>query len=164
MTLQTQPIVDDLPAGLPSELLTRRPDLLAAEHKLIASNYDIGAARAAFFPRISLTGFAGLASSALGSLFSGAFWSFSPDLSVPLFTGGLNQANLDAAQVRKRIEIARYERAIQVAFREVADGLASRASLEEQLEAVAARVAAEEKRYGVDLYKALGGGWSLAGR
>jgi multidrug efflux system outer membrane protein len=149
LPLASQPIVADLPAGLPSELLARRPDVLAAEHELEAASYDIGAARAAFFPRISLTGFAGLASTALSSLFSGGVWSFSPDLSLPLFTGGRNQANLDAAEVRQRIEVARYQRAIQVAFREVADGLASRAGLEEQLEAVTARVAAEEKRFAI---------------
>lgn len=147
--LETQPIIADVPAGLPSELLARRPDILAAEHTLKSANADIGAARAAFFPTISLTGFAGFASTALSSLFSGdgAAWSFSPQLSVPLFTAGRNQANLDVAHVRKRIEIARYEKAIQVAFREVADALAGRATLTEQLEAVTARVTAEQKRF-----------------
>jgi multidrug efflux system outer membrane protein len=134
-----------------SELLVRRPDVLAAEHALKAANANIGAARAAFFPSISLTGFAGLASTALSSLFTGgaAFWSFTPQVTVPIFTGGKLEAGLDAAQVRKRIEIARYERTIQVAFREVADALESRAALEAELEAQVARVAAEQRRYDI---------------
>jgi outer membrane protein, multidrug efflux system len=149
--LEEQTVLDDIPAGLPSDLLTRRPDILAAEHELKRAHYDIGSARAAFFPTISLTAFAGLASTALSSLFSGdaAIWSFTPRVDMPLFTGGRNRANLDAAKVAKRIELARYERAIQVAFREVADALDSRAGLAEELEAVTARVAAEEKRFEV---------------
>lgn len=147
--LAEQRLLEEIPAGLPSDLLARRPDILAAEHSLKSANYDIGAARAAFFPTISLTGFLGLASSSLGSLFAGdaARWSFQPSLTVPLFTAGRNQANLDVAKVRKRIEIARYEKAIQTAFREVADALAGRATLAEQLEAVTVRVTAEQKRY-----------------
>lgn len=147
--LESTGVVTELAAGVPSDLLLRRPDILAAEHVLRAANANIGAARAAFFPQISLTGFAGFASDALSSLFSGAVWSFTPSVSVPIFTGGRNEANLDAAHVRKRIEIAHYERAIQVAFREVADALAGRATLAEQLEATTARVAAEQKRYDI---------------
>ena len=147
--LEAQVIVADIPAGLPSDLLQRRPDIIAAEHLLLAANADIGAARAAFFPSISLTGFAGLVSTALSNLFTaGAFaWSVAPQLSVPLFNGDRNQANLDIAVVRKRIEVARYERAIQAAFREVADALVARQTYDAQLEAQMARAAAEQKRY-----------------
>lgn len=146
--LETEAVVADLPGGVPSEVLLRRPDILAAEHTLRSANANIGAARAAFFPTISLTGFAGLASSALSSLVTGGLaWSFAPQLSVPLFTGGRNVANLDVAKVRKRIEVVRYEQAIQVAFREVADALVARAAFDEQLEAQVARVAAEQKRF-----------------
>lgn len=146
--LETAAVVADLPAGVPSEVLLRRPDILGAEHRLRAANANIGAARAAFFPTISLTGFAGFASTALSSLFTGGLvWSFAPQLSVPLFTGGRNEANLDVAKVRKKIEVARYEQAIQTAFREVADALVARQMFDEQLEAQAARVVAEQKRY-----------------
>lgn len=146
--LATQAMVAELAPGIPSEVLLRRPDVLAAEHALRAANANIGAARAAFFPTISLTGFAGFASTALASLFSGGLaWTFTPQVSVPLFTGGRNTANLDVAKVRKRIEVARYERAIQVAFREVADALAARATFEEQLAAQQARVDAEQVRF-----------------
>lgn len=146
--LASQAIIADISAGVPSEVLLRRPDVLAAEHELRAANANIGAARAAFFPTISLTGFAGFASTALSSLFTGGLaWSFSPQLTLPLFTGGRNTANLDAAHVRKQIEVARYERAIQVAFREVADALVARAALDDQLEAQAARATAEQSRF-----------------
>jgi multidrug efflux system outer membrane protein len=147
--LASQAMIVDLAPGIPSHVLLRRPDVLAAEHALRAANANIGVARAAFFPTISLTGFAGLASVALGGLFTGnaVGWSFSPQVTAPLFTGGRNAANLDVANVRKRIEIARYERAIQVAFREVADALAARSAFEEQLAAQTARVEAEQARY-----------------
>ncbi|HEY5937086.1 MAG TPA: efflux transporter outer membrane subunit [Kofleriaceae bacterium] len=149
LALDAQGIVADVPAGVSSSVLLRRPDVLAAEHTLKGANYNIGIARAAFLPTISLTGLAGFASTALANLFTaGAFgWSFTPQLSVPLFTGGRNTANLDAAKVRKRIEVARYEKAIQVAFREVADALLARQSFETQLEAQTARATAEQKRY-----------------
>jgi multidrug efflux system outer membrane protein len=141
-------VIADLPAGVSSEVLLRRPDVLAAEHTLRSANANIGAARAAFFPTISLTGFAGLSSAALTGLFSGGFaWTFAPQVTVPLFTGGKNEANLDLAHVRKKIEVARYERTIQVAFREVADGLVSRAFFDEQVAADQARVDADLKRY-----------------
>ena len=146
--LDSQSIVADLTPGIPSKVLLRRPDVLAAEHALRGANANIGAARAAFFPTISLTGFAGLASTALSNLLGGGLaWTFSPELSVPLFTGGRNSANLDVAKVRKRIEVARYEQAIQIAFREVADALAARASFDEQLAAQIARAEAEQQRY-----------------
>jgi multidrug efflux system outer membrane protein len=146
--LESQAIVAELGAGVSSEILLRRPDVLAAVLALQAANANVGAARAAFFPTISLTAFAGFASSALASLFTAgaATWTFAPQLSVPLFTGGRNAANLDVAKVRTRIEVARYEQAIQVAFREVADALVARKYLDEQLAAVVARVDAEEKR------------------
>lgn len=142
-------VIAELGAGVPSTVLVRRPDVLAAEHVLRAANANIGAARAAFLPSISLTGFAGLASTALTGLFGGAGfgWSFTPQISVPLFDGGRNRAALDVAKLRTRIEVARYERTIQVAFREVADALAARATFETQLEAQTARVAAEQARY-----------------
>ncbi|MFC4308837.1 AdeC/AdeK/OprM family multidrug efflux complex outer membrane factor [Steroidobacter flavus] len=129
--------VADLPAGLPSDLLTRRPDILQAEHELKAANFNIGAARAAFYPRITLTGSAGSSSTDLDGLFadgSGA-WSFVPQISIPLFAGGANRANLDAAHVSRQIEVAQYEQAIQTAFREVADALAERNTLGDQLSA-----------------------------
>jgi multidrug efflux system outer membrane protein len=149
--LEAQAIVADLPAGLSSELLTRRPDILAAEHSLKSANANIGAARAAFFPQISLTAFAGLASAALSDLFTGgAFrWSVAPQASVPIFTGGRNAANLDVAKIRKRIEIVRYEQAIENAFREVADALVARATYDQQLEAQVARAKAEQARYDI---------------
>ncbi|WP_242338280.1 MULTISPECIES: AdeC/AdeK/OprM family multidrug efflux complex outer membrane factor [Anaeromyxobacter] len=149
--LEAAPLLADLPPGLPSELLQRRPDILGAEHALRAANASIGAARAAFFPSITLTAFGGTASGELSGLFGAGsgLWSFTPQLTLPLFTGGRNRANLDAAEVRKSIEVARYEKAIQVAFREVADALAARASLDDQLAAQTARVEAEQRRYAI---------------
>jgi multidrug efflux system outer membrane protein len=129
--------IADLPPGLPSDLLQRRPDILQAEHELKAANFNIGAARAAFFPRITLTGSAGSSSAALSGLFeagSGA-WSFAPQVTLPLFAGGANRANLDAARIGREIDIAQYERAIQSAFREVADALAERSTVGDQLTA-----------------------------
>ncbi|HXM80489.1 MAG TPA: efflux transporter outer membrane subunit [Burkholderiales bacterium] len=132
-------ILADIPAGLPSDLLTRRPDILQAEAVLRAENANIGAARAAFFPRISLTGSLGTASSTLGGLFGGGSqaWSFLPSITVPIFEGGALRANLDVAKIQKDIGIAQYEKAIQTAFREVADGLAARGTYDEQLAAQA---------------------------
>lgn len=156
--LESQAIVAELGAGIASEILLRRPDVLAAEHALIAANANIGAARAAFFPTISLTGFAGFASASLAALFSGGLaWTFAPAISVPLFTGGANEGNLDLAKVRKRIEVARYERAIQVAFREVADALVARKYFDEQLAAQEARAAAEQKRFDISEQRYRGG-------
>lgn len=127
----------DLPGGLPSDLLLRRPDIRQAEQLLIASNANIGAARAAFFPRISLTASAGSASSELsGLLKNGSWgWTLAPQLVLPIFDGGRNQANLDAARTGREIAVAQYEKSIQSAFREVADALASRATLAQQLQA-----------------------------
>lgn len=147
--LGSQRFLSDLSPGLPSDLLQRRPDILAAEHQLKAANANIGAARAAFFPKITLTGSAGTASAQLGDLFApgSAAWSYSPQITLPIFDAGNNLANLKAANVGKRIEIAQYEKSIQSAFREVADALAARATLEAEIQAEEALVKAEEKRY-----------------
>lgn len=146
--LSEQNIVTDIPAGVPSSLLTRRPDIRASEQRLQAANANIGAARAAFFPRISLTGSIGTASDALSGLFEAGSrsWSFAPQLVLPIFDAGRNSANLSLAQTRNNIAIAEYEKAIQVAFREVADALVARASLEEQIEAQRAVQDAQSER------------------
>ena len=140
LPLAAQQGMADPPAGLPSDLLARRPDVRSAEQQLKAANANIGAARAAFFPRISLTASAGTASTELSGLFkSGSFaLTGAASLLQPIFDAGRNQANLDVAKVGKDIAIAQYERAIQTAFREVADALAGRATLGEQLRAQAA--------------------------
>ena len=144
--LGSQQKVVDLPAGLPSELLTRRPDVRAAEQLLLAANANIGAARAAFFPRISLTASAGTASTELGNLFQSGTFAFTGVVTLlqPIFDAGRNQANLDLARVNRDIAVAQYEKAIQTAFREVADALAGRATLGEQLRAQAALVDAAQ--------------------
>lgn len=126
-----------LAEGLPSDLLVARPDILAAEERLRAARANIGAARAAFFPTISLTGALGFASTALGNLFDGdSFnWSIGPTLGLPIFDGGRTRANLTVAQARENIQVATYERTVQGAFREVADALAGRRWLAEQVAA-----------------------------
>ena len=146
LPLAEQQVSTELPAGLPSELLTRRPDVRSAEQQLLAANANIGAARAAFFPRISLTASAGTASSELGNLFkSGTFaLTGTATLLQPIFDAGRNQANLDVAKVNKDIAIAQYEKAIQTAFREVSDSLAGRATLGEQLRAQTAQTNAAQ--------------------
>ena len=162
--LDAQALLADLPAGVPSDVLLRRPDILAAEHGLMSASAVIGAARAAFFPSISLTAFGGTSSAELSGLFGGGSgaWSFTPTIRLPIFQGGALRASLDAAEVRRSIQVAQYERAIHVAFREVADALVARTALEEQLEAQRARVDAEQRcrydlsdlryRKGVDSY------------
>lgn len=147
--IDAQTFSKELPAGLPADLLTRRPDIRAAEHSLQAANADIGAARAAFFPSISLTGFYGNASDDLSALFQGGHtaWSFTPQVRIPIFNGGGNVANLNLANTRKRIEIARYERSIQVAFREVADALVARSTFVDQIRAQEALTKASESSY-----------------
>lgn len=148
-TLPDDVVPRALPAGLPSDLLVRRPDIRAAEHQLKGANAYIGAARAAFFPTISLTGSAGTASSSLGGLFdagSGA-WSFMPSISAPIFAGGSLQAGLDVAQVRKSIEIATYEQTIQTAFREVSDALAGQGTLQTQIVAQQQLVDSYQRAY-----------------
>lgn len=205
--IASQPLSDNLlsevPAGLPSDLLQRRPDIIQAEYNLKAANANIGAARAAFFPSISLTASAGTASPTLGGLFKGGSgtWSFAPQINIPIFNAGSLRASLDYSKIQKEINVANYEKAIQTGFQEVSDGLASRETYKQQLEAQRGFVAANqdyyrlaERRYriGVDsnltfldaqrqlfsaqqslitdrlaqltsevnLYKALGGGWS----
>ena len=141
--------IPDVPAGLPSDLLAERPDIRAAEQQLIGANANIGAARAAFFPTISLTGSAGTASASLDGLFDSGSraWSFLPQITLPIFRGGALRANLDVAHVQKRIEIANYEKSIQAAFAEVADGLAGKRTLDEQIRAEQLLVAASQKAY-----------------
>ncbi|MBW8314334.1 MAG: efflux transporter outer membrane subunit, partial [Hydrogenophaga sp.] len=145
----TQPLFRDLPAGLPSDLLTRRPDIRQAEQALIAANANIGAARAAFFPRISLTASVGSASSELSGLFKDGSWGFSlaPQALLPIFDAGRNRAGLESAKVGRELAVAQYEKAIQTAFREVADALAGRATLGEQLRAQQAQATAEAERF-----------------
>jgi multidrug efflux system outer membrane protein len=147
-SLQEQNIVTDIPPGLPSDLLTRRPDIRAAEHRLRAANANIGAARAAFFPRISLTGSVGSASNELSGLFEGGSrsWTFLPQLVMPIFDAGRNSANLNLAEARKNIAVAEYEKTIQTAFREVADALVARAAVDEQIAAQQAVVDAQAER------------------
>jgi len=139
----------ELPVGLPSEILYQRPDVRQAEFALQSANANIGAARAAFFPRISLTGTVGSGSAELSALFTGgnATWSFVPQITLPIFTWGQNKANLDLAEVRKNIAVAQYEQAIQAAFRETSDALVSRQTLQEQLQAQARQLEAEQVRY-----------------
>jgi multidrug efflux system outer membrane protein len=141
-------IVTEIPAGLPSDLLTRRPDIRAAEQQLLAANANIGAARAAFFPRISLTAGIGSASDELSGLFASGSqsWSFVPQLFQPIFDAGRNRATLDLARARDNTAVADYERTIQVAFREVADTLVARGTLDEQVEAQRAVQVAQAER------------------
>lgn len=133
--LMNQPMMAALAAGTPSDLLMNRPDIIQAEHDLRAANADVGAARAAFFPRISLTSAFGFASVALGNLFASnnQSWSFAPAITLPIFRGGELRGNLDLARLRKSVAVATYEKAVQVAFREVADGLAATATYGSQL-------------------------------
>lgn len=139
----------DVPAGLASSVLLERPDILAAEHALIAANANIGAARAAFFPSLTLTASGGLASTALLALFTGpaAVFTLAPALSVPLFRGGANRANLAYTEAEKAAMVAAYEGAIQAGFREVSDALATRASMGEQLAAQVALATAATKSF-----------------
>ncbi|NNB05538.1 efflux transporter outer membrane subunit [Pseudomonas fragi] len=196
-------VMAEIPAGLPANLLQQRPDIQAAEHQLLAANANIGAARSAFFPRITLTAGAGTASSQLSGLFNSGSetWSFIPQIHLPIFTGGRLKASLDYAKIQKDIGVANYEQTIQVSFREVSDGLAAMGTWGEQLKSQQDLVRATDEytqmalqRYeeGVDnymtlldaqrqllsarqqllnghlaklsaqiqLYKALGGGWT----
>jgi multidrug efflux system outer membrane protein len=139
----------DLPAGLPSDLLASRPDIRAAEQQLVAANADIGAARANYFPRISLTGSAGSASKELSGLFkSGSFgWTFAPQAILPLFDFGARRAGLESAKAGRDIAVAQYEKSIQTAFREVADALAGQATFSEQLRAQRATAESEAERF-----------------
>ncbi|MBB4859399.1 multidrug efflux system outer membrane protein [Novosphingobium chloroacetimidivorans] len=154
---------DSLPSDLSSTVLLKRPDVLQAEHQLIAENANIGAARAAFFPQISLTGTLGTIGTALGGLFSSGSYTYtgSPAIGLPIFDGGRNRANLDYARASQQVAVATYERTIQTAFREVADALAQRGTIVEQVGAqtrraeaarVAARLSDARYRAGVDSF------------
>jgi multidrug efflux system outer membrane protein len=156
-------VLTDITPGLPSEVLQRRPDVLQAENQLKAANANIGAARAAFFPRITLTTSIGTASDELSGLFKAgsAAWSFAPKITLPIFDAGSNLANLDAATADRNIYLAQYEKAIQSAFREVADALAQRGTIGDQVDAQQSLVHASteserlsEARYtrGIDSY------------
>jgi len=138
-----------IPAGLPSDLLQRRPDIQEAEHLLKAANANIGAARAAFFPSISLTANAGTLSSDMDGLFKGGSgtWLFQPQINLPIFTAGSLRASLDYSKIQKDINVAQYEKTIQTAFQEVSDGLAARKTFEEQLQAQRDLVAANQDYY-----------------
>ena len=145
--LDAQPVLTQLPAGVPSDLLARRPDILQAEQALVAANADIGAARAAFFPRLSLTAQLGFASPEVGDLFRGSArsWSFAPQVTQPLFQGGQLRAELRLSQIRSEVAVVQYEQAIQGAFREVRDGLAGSQTYAQQI-AAQQRVAASAER------------------
>ncbi|AKQ60403.1 efflux transporter outer membrane subunit [Bordetella hinzii] len=146
--LDDDALMRELPAGLPSDLLTNRPDIVAAEHQLRASNANIGAARAASLPQITLTGAFGTASSQLDGLFdSGSLaWNFAPSINLPIFDAGRRQANLELAQARQQQAVAQYEKSIQTAFREVADALSARYWLAEQVKVLRATVDAQAER------------------
>lgn len=148
-SLANQQLIEDLPAGLPADLLTRRPDVRAAEHLLQAANANIGIARAAFFPSVKLTAFGGTASAELSGLFDkgSGMWRFAPSITLPIFAAGRNKAQLNVAWVEQRIEIAQYEKAIQTAFREVADALAVRGLIDTQIAAQEDRATAAQRRY-----------------
>ncbi|MCE5247157.1 efflux transporter outer membrane subunit, partial [bacterium] len=138
------PATKDVSAGLPSEVLERRPDIMQAERTLRAADANIGVARAAFFPRIALTANAGVASADLSNLFKGGTgaWTFAPQATLPIFGAGRLKGNLAAAKAERGIALAQYERAIQGAFREVADALALRGTVDERIAAQEALVAA----------------------
>jgi outer membrane protein, multidrug efflux system len=148
-TLDTVASFPDVPAGLPSSLLERRPDITEAEHALLAANANIGAARAAFFPTILLTGSGGTAAPSVTSLFSPgtAAWTLAPQVTVPIFDAGRNSANLAMAKAQKREEIDRYEKSIQTAFREVADALAGKGTYAAQQQAQTELVASSVRDY-----------------
>ncbi|MBP8126848.1 MAG: efflux transporter outer membrane subunit [Aeromonadaceae bacterium] len=138
-----------IPVGAPSSLLQQRPDILAAEHSLKAANANIGAARAAFFPTITLTATAGTASNELGHLFDGGTgtWSFIPQLNLPLFDGGKRVADLDVAEVSEKQAVATYEKSIQTAFKEVADTLGTQEYYQQQWEAQQELVKANQRYF-----------------
>jgi multidrug efflux system outer membrane protein len=141
-------ILIELSPGLPSDLLINRPDIFAAEHQLKAAHANIGAARAAFFPRIALTGSLGTASAELSGLFgTGSLaWRFSPSISLPIFDGGRNRNNLDLAEVRRNLAVANYEKTVQSAFRDVSDALSARHWLSEQVGIAQAALSAQTER------------------
>lgn len=164
LEVASQNWIADVPVGLSSEILLSRPDVLEAEHNLKASNANIGIARAAYFPSITLTSKGGVGSSTLSGLFSGGtstIWSFVPNISLPLFDAGERDANLDYAKAKRDGYVATYEATIQTAFSEVASALARRATIYEQYSAQEALVEANQQSYtlydaryqkGVDTY------------
>jgi len=153
--LDTEGLVAGVPAGLPSDLLAQRPDILSAEHSLRAANANIGAARAAFFPSVELTASGGTTSSTLNGLFKSGSgtWSFTPTITLPIFTGGQNLANLDLAHIETNVAVAQYELTIQTAFREVADALSARGTYLDQREAQSALVDADAEAYRLSLMR-----------
>ncbi len=157
--LDQEKLLTDLPTGLPSIILAQRPDILAAEHNLIAANANIGAARAAFFPSILLTGSYGTASTQLSGLFQqgSTAWTFSPQISLPIFAGGANVASLDLAKVQKNILIVQYQQSIQNAVREVSDALAGLATLDSQVAADTALVASSSESFRLSNMRYTGG-------
>ena len=148
LPLDQQPVLTRLPVGLPSDLLLQRPDLMQAEQLLVAAHADIGAARAAFYPSITLTASFGVASSSLSGLFDAGsrVWRFAPQITQPLFQVGRLQGELRLAELRKSEALAQFERSIQIAFREVADALAGSATYADQLAAQSRAVASAERR------------------
>ena len=142
-------LLEEIPPGVPSELLLQRPDILQTEHTLKAANANIGAARAAFFPSISLTASVGTSSLEFEKLFGSGtgLWSFSPQITLPIFTGGQNLATLDSAKVSTRIDVANYQNAIQTAFREVSDALAATRSYRQQIDEQTLLIAAQQRRF-----------------
>ncbi len=150
--LESGDYMADLPVGLSSDLIERRPDILEAEDQLKASNANIGIVRSAFFPSLTLTASDGTASVQFKKLFTTGTnaWSFAPQISLPLFNQSTNWANLDAADVAKKIQIAQYEKAIQVAFSEVSDALAARDTLNDQIKAQQSLVQAQQERYDLE--------------
>ena len=158
-SLADQNIMADVPAGLPSDLLTRRPDIMEAEANLKSANADIGAARAAFFPQISLTSFGGSISASLGTLLKPgmAAWSFAPSITLPIFDGGANIAGLHEVQANQKIAVAKYEKAIQNAFTEVANGIAGRGTYDAQIEAQGRATNASQRQLDLSTLRYKGG-------
>ena len=158
--LAQQPLPDQIPAGLPSDLLLRRPDVRAAEAQLMASHANIGAARAAYFPTISLTAALGLQSTQLDDLFSAGLsktWKFAPQVAGPIFNAGRVRAGVQVARAREQAALATYEQSVQNAFREVDDALVSVAKLREQLGADEANAQAERERFKLSRLRYEGG-------
>jgi len=157
ITINDIEIAENLLSFIASEELLSRPDIKQAEHNLKSANANIGAARAAFFPSITLTGSYGYGTNNLSNLFSSKSWSFTPQINLPIFTGGRNSANLDMANIRKKIEIASYEKAIQTAFRESLDQIAQRQSVSNQLKSYNKILEAKKKSYDISIARHLEG-------
>ncbi|WP_300667276.1 efflux transporter outer membrane subunit [Desulfoluna sp.] len=152
--LDESAVLGDIPVGLSSEVLLKRPDILQAEYALKGAGANIGAARAAFYPRIALTGSLGYSSTDLGNLFSSSgagAWGLGPSLSIPIFNGGRNKAMLKAAKIDQQIAVVHYEKTLQQAFKEVADALAARETLGQELEAQQMLVQASQEAYDLSL-------------